>query len=106
MALVETPLELVEAVLSVILLGLSGTMAAAALLARRNYRDLRFLSVGIALLILAVVGATSLFATLYPDVEPALDVGILPLIFLVVMVVLLNLPLLHRFPASRPPNHG
>ncbi len=89
-----------------VLLGLAGTMAAAALLAERNYRDLRFLSVGVALLVLAIVGAVSLFSALFPDIEPAFDVGILPLVLLVVMVFLLNLPLLHRFPASRPPNHG
>jgi peptidoglycan/LPS O-acetylase OafA/YrhL len=106
MALVETPLEVVEAILSLVLLALAGTMAAAALLAQRNYRDLRFLSIGVALLILAVVGATSLFAALFPDVEPAFDVGILPLVLLVLMVILLNLPLLHRFRASRPSNHG
>ena len=99
-------LDFAEAVLSVVLLGLAGTMAVAALLAQRSYRDLRFLSVGIALVVLAVVGAVSLFSALFPDVEPAFDVGILPLVLLVVMVFLLNLPLLHRFPSTRPPNHG
>ena len=99
-------LDFAEAVLSVVLLGLAGTMAGAALLAQRSYRDLRFLSVGIALVVLAIVGGISLFSALFPNVEPAFDVGILPLILLVVMVVLLDLPLLRRFPASRPPNPG
>ena len=106
MALTETTMELIEAALSVVLLGLAGIMAAAALLAERNYRDLRFLPIGIALVVLAFVGAMSLFAALFPDVEPAFDVGIVPLILLVVMVVLLNLPLLRRFPPSRRSNHG
>ncbi len=106
MAVALDSLDYAEAVLSVVLLGLAGTMAAAALLAERNYRDLRFLSVGVALLVLAVVGAISLFSALFPDIEPAFDVGILPLVLLVAMVFLLNLPLFHRFPSPRPPNHG
>ncbi len=92
--------------LSVLLLVLAGTMATLAFLARRDYRDLRFLSVGLGLIVLGVVGATSLFAAWYPDAEPVLDIGVVPLALLVVMVFLLNLPLLVRFPSSRPPEHG
>lgn len=99
-------MELVEAFLSVVLLGLAGTMATLAFLAQRSYRDLRFLSVGLALIVLAVVGAGSLFSVLFPTVEPSLDVGLVPLVFLVLMAVLLNLPLVIRFPTSRPPDHG
>ncbi len=99
-------MELVETLLSVVLLVLAGTMAAMALLARRDYRDLRFLAIGLGLLLLAVVGATSLFAAIFPDQEPSLDIGLVPLALLVLTVFLLNLPLFVRFPSSRPPEHG
>lgn len=99
-------MEWFEAVLSVVLLVLAGTMAIVAFLARRDYRDPRFLSVGAGLILLVVVGATSLFSILYPMVEPSFDVGLVPLVLLVLMAVLLNLPFLLRFSSSRPPDHG
>ncbi len=97
-------MELVETLLSAVLLGLAATMATIAFLAQRSYRDARFLSVGLALVLLAVVGGSALFAALCPTAEPNLDVGLVPLLLLVLMVVLLILPLLLRFPASRAPD--
>lgn len=94
-------MELVETVLSTVLLVLAATMAVVAFLAQRSYGDLRFVSVGIALVFLTVVGAGSLFAALYPDREPNLDVGVVPLGMLVGMVILLVAPLFLRFPSTR-----
>lgn len=99
-------LEPVETILSAVLLGLAAVMAVIAFLAQRSYGDTRFLSVGIALVFLAIVGASSLFAAIFPDVEPNLDVGLVPLLLLVLMVVLMVLPVLLRFPASRTADDG
>ena len=99
-------MEWFEAVLSGALLILAGTMSAIAFLAQRNFRDPRFLSVGVALLLLLVVGATSLYSNLDPNAEPSFDVGLVPLVLLVLTAVLLNLPILLRLPRSRTPAHG
>ena len=98
--------ELVEALLSLVLLGLAASMATLAFLARRDFGDLRFLTVGLGMILLAVVGATSLYAGIFPDSEPSFDIGNVPLGLLVVMVVLLNVPLFVRFPSARPTEHG
>ncbi len=99
-------IELVESLLSLVLVVLAGALASLAFMARRDFWDLRFLTVGLGLIVLVIVGATSLYAGIFPDREPSFDIGIVPLGLLVVMVVLLNLPLFVRFPSARPPEHG
>ncbi len=98
-------MELDEVVLSVILLVLAGSMATVSFAARREYLDPRFVAVGLGLVLLSVVGATSLFSALFPDAEPAVDIGIVPLALLVLVAVMLNLPVFLRFPQSRRRDH-
>lgn len=98
--------EGIEAVLSVLLLVLAGTMAVVAFLAQRDYRDARFLSVGVALILLVIVGITSLISIFDPNAEPAFDIGLVPLVLLVAVAILLNLPFLLRFPRVRARGHG
>lgn len=89
-------MELIDAFLSVLLVGLSVLLAVVSLLAHRYYPDRRFLFVGLALLALAVVGVLSLLSTLFSLLGNLFAVGEVPLAILVVTALLLNATLFRR----------
>ncbi len=93
-------MELIEAFLSVILVGLSLLLATVALLAHRHFPDRRFALVGTGLLGLSAVGLLSLISVFYPPSGSIFDVGVTPLAILVVVAVLLNASLMRRRPTD------
>ena len=89
-------LGLLVAFLSVVLVGLAGTLAVLAALVYRRYRDLRFLFVGLGLASLSATGALSLVAVFAPGLAALFQVGVFPLTALVLTVLWLHVSLLRR----------
>lgn len=89
-------MELVDAFLSVLLVGLSVLLATVGFLANRYFPDRRFLLVGVGLLALGAVGVLSLLSTLFSQVGTLFAVGEVPLAILVATVLLLNASLFRR----------
>lgn len=77
--------------LSVLLLGLSGTLGAIAELAARRYGDHRLYLVGGAFFLLALVGVLALLNAISPLYGGAFQVDAVPLLLLVVAAGLLYL---------------
>lgn len=85
--------ELLEAFLSIVLVGLAWILAAVSLLANRRYHDSRFLLVSLGLVCIGAAGVMSLVSILWLPAADTLDIGPGPLIALVLATVLLNAPL-------------
>ncbi|MCL4324030.1 MAG: hypothetical protein M1144_00980 [Candidatus Thermoplasmatota archaeon] len=92
--------------LSVLLAGLSAVLAGLGLMVAARYEDRRILFISIAFLILAVVGALSVFSDLSPLYGGSFAVEPVPLLLLVLAVGLLYVSLIQSRPQSPGKPHG